>query len=152
MSIRDAAGQTIDTWSVLSGELATTSILLAPGSYHIVVEADSSSLDTPLPYDLRLSSVDAPLGIEPVDPTEDPYCGYSFIGLFQCVLILGDVNGDGLVDFSDFLILSGNFGKEDVAPDSGDLDGDRAVGFGDFLILSQNFGQQNPAFEETGPG
>lgn len=52
----------------------------------------------------------------------------------------GDVNRNGTVDFADFLILSGNFGKAG-AKELGDLDGDGTVGFNDFLVLSANFGK-----------
>ena len=54
--------------------------------------------------------------------------------------ILGDINKNGVVDFADFLVLSGNFGKEVDSPDDGDLDDDGRVAFSDFLILSREFG------------
>lgn len=55
--------------------------------------------------------------------------------------IPGDVNGDDTVDFTDFLILSENFGRNDnVAFEEGDLNGNGQVDFADFLILSENFG------------
>lgn len=53
----------------------------------------------------------------------------------------GDTNLDGLVDFADFLSLSGNFG---IGPDStwgmGNFTADGEVNFADFLALSGNFG------------
>lgn len=52
--------------------------------------------------------------------------------------IIGDINGDGRVDFADFLILSDNFGSES---EDGDLNGDGKVDFADFLLLSDNFGK-----------
>ena len=56
--------------------------------------------------------------------------------------IPGDANTDGVVDFSDFLIVADNFGKnEDVAFADGDFNGDGMVSFADFLLLSQNFGE-----------
>ena len=54
--------------------------------------------------------------------------------------IPGDTNGDGVVSFQDFLILSQNFGTTDAAFADGDFDGNGTVGFEDFLILAQNFG------------
>ena len=54
--------------------------------------------------------------------------------------IAGDIDGDGNVGFSDFLILSANFGLAGGAGE-GDIDGDGSVGFPDFLTLSANFGQ-----------
>ena len=56
-------------------------------------------------------------------------------------LLDGDVDGNGAVEFADFLILSTNFGGPAESRDEGDLDGDGNVTFADFLILSQNFGR-----------
>jgi hypothetical protein len=62
-------------------------------------------------------------------------------------LIQGDVNLDGAVDFTDFLVLSDNFQTE--RPDrtkppktysQGDLNGNGAVQFSDFTILASNYG------------
>jgi MYXO-CTERM domain-containing protein len=54
--------------------------------------------------------------------------------------VMGDVDGDCAVQFSDFLILSENFGNMVPAGTMGDLNGDGDVAFADFLILSENFG------------
>lgn len=54
----------------------------------------------------------------------------------------GDINGDRVVDFADFLILSGNFNKNVPAGTGGDFDGNGIVEFGDFLVLSSNFGRR----------
>ena len=54
-------------------------------------------------------------------------------------LIRGDINGDGTVDFPDFLALSGNFNMEVTSYTQGDLNGDGTVDFPDFLTLSMNF-------------
>lgn len=51
--------------------------------------------------------------------------------------VLGDIDGNGVVEFADFLILSSNFGKE---TDQGDLNSDGRVDFADFLLLADNFG------------
>lgn len=54
--------------------------------------------------------------------------------------LVGDIDGDNTVGFSDFLILSRDFGKT-VDPGTGaDLDGGGKVDFADFLLLSANFG------------
>ena len=56
--------------------------------------------------------------------------------------VFADFDDDGAVAFSDFLILSHNFGKtEDAIFADGDIDGDENVDFADFLILSQQFGR-----------
>ena len=52
----------------------------------------------------------------------------------------GDIDGDGVVSFVDFLELSNTFGQA-VEPSTGaDITGDGRVNFNDFLILSHNFG------------
>ncbi len=55
--------------------------------------------------------------------------------------IVGDVDINGVVDFGDFLALSGNFGLQGEWRD-GDLSGNGVVDFADFLDLSLNFGSQ----------
>jgi|GEM_PF-3395131 len=57
-----------------------------------------------------------------------------------CVPGNGDIDGNGQVEFADFLIMSTNFGQ---AADSagGDIDCNGTVEFADFLVLSNVFGQ-----------
>ena len=55
-------------------------------------------------------------------------------------LIAGDLDGNGSVEFADFLRLSGNFGQS-ATYTQGDIDKNGTVEFGDFLTLSTNFGQ-----------
>eukprot|EP00172_Hildenbrandia_rubra_P004383 Plantae.Rhodophyta-Hildenbrandia_rubra.ctg87520.p1 GENE.Plantae.Rhodophyta-Hildenbrandia_rubra.ctg87520~~Plantae.Rhodophyta-Hildenbrandia_rubra.ctg87520.p1 ORF type:complete len:133 (-),score=4.97 Plantae.Rhodophyta-Hildenbrandia_rubra.ctg87520:150-548(-) len=55
----------------------------------------------------------------------------------------GDFDGNGSVDFGDFLRVSKNFGKDVDKYVAGDIDGDGAVLFSDFLLLSANFGAKN---------
>lgn len=58
----------------------------------------------------------------------------------------GDADFDGLVSFSDFLILSANFGQRRALWSEGNFDPTvRGVGFEDFLILSANFGSESTA-------
>ena len=55
-----------------------------------------------------------------------------------------DFNGDGVVNFADFLAFGGQFGSRqgDGRYDAKyDLDSDGAIGFGDFLIFSSSFGK-----------
>ena len=54
----------------------------------------------------------------------------------------GDIDGDGEVGFSDFLLFAREFGMRDVLLRS-DLNGDGAVDFPDFLILVENFGRKS---------
>ena len=61
-----------------------------------------------------------------------------------------DIDGDGVIGLSDFLVLSSNFGL--VAANGmsdGDLDGNGVVDFGDFTRLSANFGRQVDDHSQT---
>ena len=54
-----------------------------------------------------------------------------------------DFNGDGKVDFADFLLFTAQFGlrRGDAGFDARfDLDGDGTIGFVDFLIFGRAFG------------
>ena len=53
----------------------------------------------------------------------------------------GDVDGNGKVEFADFLIMAGNFGEEVKDHTEGDIDCNGKVEFADFLALSGNFGE-----------
>ena len=56
--------------------------------------------------------------------------------------IRSDLTADGVVGFSDFLVLSSNFGRQDEAVShlDGDINGDGSVDFADFLIFSSAYG------------
>ena len=60
-------------------------------------------------------------------------------------LLLGDFDGDGDVDFTDFSVLSGNFtgtlepGTGGFLPEEGDTDDDGDVDFADFTLLAAQF-------------
>ena len=54
---------------------------------------------------------------------------------------IGDANGDGNVDLSDFVILRNNFGASgDVDVTTGDFNNDGTVDLQDFVLLRNNFG------------
>ena len=53
---------------------------------------------------------------------------------------MGDLDGNGTVEFADFLVLSANFGTEVSGHSEGDIDCNGTVDFADFLALSANFG------------
>ena len=64
--------------------------------------------------------------------------------------LIGDINGDSEVNFSDFLVLSANFGSStDNGLIDGDLDGDGEVGFTDFLLLSADYGNRVAATDQV---
>lgn len=52
----------------------------------------------------------------------------------------GDLDGNGRVEFADFLILSAGFGNQVASHAEGDIDCNGSVEFSDFLVLSANFG------------
>ena len=54
---------------------------------------------------------------------------------------MGDLDGNGMVEFADFLVLSSNFGTEVADHTAGDIDCSGSVDFADFLALS---GQLRP--------
>ncbi len=56
----------------------------------------------------------------------------------------GDVDGDGVVNFSDFITISRAYGDE-ADRRNGDLDYSGEVGFEDFMILTQNYGAVSAA-------
>ncbi|MDE2889572.1 MAG: dockerin type I domain-containing protein [Gemmatimonadota bacterium] len=71
---------------------------------------------------------------DPPTPPEPPPTGTS-----------ADFNGDGSVDFSDFLAFAQNFGRSDGDENYDakfDLTGDNKVDFSDFLAFAQQFGQK----------
>jgi len=52
----------------------------------------------------------------------------------------GDFNGDGNVNFADFLILSANFNSVDAKPNQGDLNGDQNIDDFDFWLFRKTYG------------
>ncbi|MCA9260617.1 MAG: PEP-CTERM sorting domain-containing protein [Planctomycetales bacterium] len=74
---------------------------------------------------------------------ENGYTGYSEIDVFGTRLtIAGDVNGDGLVNLNDFVIISDNFLKTPSSPGlQGDLNFDNVVDQKDFREWRIAFGE-----------
>ena len=52
----------------------------------------------------------------------------------------GDVDLNGAVDQVDFGVFASRFGKSPASWADGDFDGDNRIGFSDFNLLSNNFG------------
>ena len=69
-------------------------------------------------------------------------------GEVTCKVGTGDLDGNGVVDFGDFLVLSSNLGQRSGA-DGGDIDCNGVVTAADFERLSVNFGQ---VFQDTQTG
>jgi ELWxxDGT repeat protein len=58
--------------------------------------------------------------------------------------LVGDIDGDGKVGFSDFLRISSNFGKDhDVIYADGDLDLNGKIDLDDFILLVRHFGMNS---------
>ena len=91
---------------------------------HDLAALQDGSLNLAITNDAVLDFASLELGVGPSQPK-----------------LTADIDGDLLVSFADFLILSFNFGRSDATRDEGDIDGDRVVTFADFLILSQDFGK-----------
>ena len=63
----------------------------------------------------------------------------------QPAALTPDFNGDGRVNFADFLLFTAQFGlrRGDASYEARfDLDGDGTIGFGDFLIFGRAFGRE----------
>lgn len=54
----------------------------------------------------------------------------------------GDANLDGTIDFADFLVVAGNFGKQGRGWAAGDFDGSGGTDFRDFLAIASNYGKR----------
>ena len=69
--------------------------------------------------------------------------GYSPVSAATQLTILwaGDANGDGTVNFKDYIALEANFGKASMTWTQGDFDGNGTVNFRDYIILEANFGK-----------
>ena len=73
----------------------------------------------------------------------DRTLGYSDSGsaVMVALVIPGDANLDGKVDFNDFLVLQNNFNVASTRWDQGNFNYDGATNFNDFLVLQNHFGQ-----------
>lgn len=66
---------------------------------------------------------------------------YALFRQTNCLLV-GDVNGDGMVGFDDLNLLLGNYGLVGMGFE-GDIDGDGDVDFADLNLLLDNYGSGN---------
>lgn len=55
----------------------------------------------------------------------------------------GDLDGNGTVEFADFLVMSANFGSQVADHTLGDIDCNGAVEFADFLVMSTTVGAES---------
>lgn len=78
-------------------------------------------------------------------PATSPQFGYStevaaYLSRIDAVIVPGDVNDDGAVNFNDVLTLAQHFGHPGTYS-QGDLNFDGTINFNDLLILAQHYGQ-----------
>ena len=128
--VADVQDGTIDT--VANGIAATDTGV----SYTLELTAEDTELNISLHGELVGAPDNNPIlhvltleKIESIGPTCNDMSG-------------GDLDGNGKVEFADFLILSGNFGNEVASHEQGDIDCNGKVEFADFLVLSGNFGNE----------
>jgi len=57
------------------------------------------------------------------------------------ILLVGDCDGNGKVDYADFVTLKSNFGRTGMGWAQGDFDGNNKVDYTDFVSLKANFGK-----------
>ena len=58
----------------------------------------------------------------------------------------GDFDGNGIVDFGDFILFAQAFGSNQS---QFDLDGSKSVDFADFILFAKQFGEGTPEEEIT---
>lgn len=96
--------------------------------------------DTHVPHNIRLIAHDHQLIFAAHESAGD-LALWSIDAAGESVLA-ADVNGNGIVDFTDFLVLAGNFGQDvSRGREDGDIDGDGIVSLADFQILARDFGR-----------
>jgi hypothetical protein len=81
---------------------------------------------------------------EPVDPENDVWVGP--VGATSTVSLPGDLNGDGVVDMQDLLIIINGFRLTTGAPGFNpvaDVNGDGVVNVFDLVLVAKNFGITN---------
>ena len=77
------------------------------------------------------------------------------VELLELQVLTPDFNGDGMVNFADFLAFGSLFGTrqgDGRYEAKYDLDSDGAIGSGDFLIFANDFGQGGPSSGSSGGG
>ena len=121
------------TFEQLDTFLTTRTYVAALGS------GPSKSLQIVNNWDL---SGDGIVDIQDVDMACDT--GFDIQGVLATANLLGaDADGDGEVQFSDFVILAEHFGNQDTMFSTGDFDCDNETQFSDFVMLNDVFGQRS---------
>jgi len=83
------------------------------------------------------------MGVQTGSVSNDHHTLYvGFWNRSQMQRILADFNGDGVVNFSDFIIFASGFGRRQPDLEYNallDLNGDGEIGFSDFLLFASAF-------------
>lgn len=79
-------------------------------------------------------------------PASGPQHGFAtevaaFLPQIDAVILPGDINNDGTVNFSDLLTMAQHYGQMVPSFTGGDVNGDGTVNFSDLLLLAQDYGQ-----------
>ena len=79
-------------------------------------------------------------------PASGPQHGYASevaanLTRIDSIILPGDINNDGIINFSDLLTLAQNYGATGTPFPPGDVNGDGKVDFSDLLLLAQHYGQ-----------
>ena len=124
-----------------TGEMLFSSTLTGPFPFG---EATEQSIDEELTLEPGVYTLQArALAADAFDIGKPFFAGESALNLTVEVTVLGDLDGDGHVGITDFLILLGNWGPcpQPCPPTCPpDLDQDCEVGIVDFLTLLGNWG------------
>ena len=113
--------------------------------------ADSAAVPNPDPSLDERPSLDANEDGVLTVADADLLCGTESHGELLTAIgsLPGDADGNGSVEFSDFLVLSATFGESGAKYSEGDFDCNGEIQFADFLILSANFGESAIAVSEV---
>jgi len=65
----------------------------------------------------------------------------SWAGAVLLTPVQGDANGDGIVNFTDYLALEANYGRAGRGWAGGDFNQDGQTNFADYLVLEANYGK-----------
>ncbi len=151
-----------DTADLESGfDFTSTSRNLTPGGEHSFYYGDGSVAMSTGAYEgdaRQASHWKDDLGLGMMDPTAAPgellviseqdLIALDLIGwdvLLEVPLILGDVNGDGLVGGEDLITVINNWGMSVTGRQDGDLNGDGFVGGSDYNEVLFHWGTSSPA-------